>query len=287
MEMIRCYSTNLLFRNDPNPIIDEENIDAQWDMYIRNNKVDSWGGGLDFSNPSFLGILDNIHTLMTITSPNTYLKCNNQISTSTNRFSILIRFYIPENDIYRSITDRLPIPILKWDEGMINIMDFLSDDNTWVNVTIGDHEYRGPIRYNKLDIDAPHHIIMVVDHTKLVVSIDGIRIIDTTILDFNLTTLTNLKVGNCGDSNIELQIDSLAITDSAETPISFTVKPYHSLYPEADEVDIVKHRRVNTVSIQDRISLDLDIARHSDYTPPASYKVDRVRRYQFDNKREG
>jgi hypothetical protein len=54
-----------------------------------------------------------------------------------------------------------------------------------------------------------------------------------------------------------------------------------------EDLDVVKHRKINTVSRQDKMSLDLDITRHSDYTTPKSYRVDRVRRYEYDRKREG
>ena len=283
--MSRSYLTNLSFRNDPtSPIVDNENIDTKWYMCVNGEEVETWGGGLDFSNPSFLGGLDKSHTSMTVTTPNTYIMADRPIK--VNPFSLAIRYRIPEQDIYQLLTELEEIPIMKWDTGKINIMDYTDEDHVCIGVTVWDKTYKGPIHYETLGYDQPVQLVITIDGWNLKAYINGNRIIDVYASQL-ITSLSNLCIGNCGNYRTELQIDEVAITDTIESPNEFTTKPYHSIYPENDEVEVVKRRRVNTVSEFDRINLNMDIVRHSDYTPPKSYSVDRVRRYRYDNESEG
>lgn len=278
--MVRTYLSNVSFRNSANPIVDSENIKTKWSMYVNGEETSSWGGGLDFSNPSFLGNLSP-NTSMIITTPNTFIRSTNPIVSDTNQFTIATRYRIPESAIYDLITDLPILPLIKWDDGMLNVMDYTDTDKICIGISHDWLTHKGPIHYDSLGYGNPIQLVWQIDHHSILLYINGIKIIDDYISN-EINTLTNLSIGNCGDYTTEIQIDELAITDSIEPPTSFTLKPYHSLYPEVDDVDVVKRRRVNTVSDQDRLNLDLDITRHSDYTPPKSYQVDRIRRYKFD-----
>lgn len=282
--MARSYLTNLSFKNDAtDPIVDNENIDTKWYMCVNGEEVKTWGEGLDFSNPSFLGKLDPDHTSMTVTTPNTYIRSSEPIA--SNPITIAIRYKISENDIHRLLTDLPEVPIMKWDYGKVNIMDNTDQDHTCIGVTIYDKTYKGPIHYDLIG-DQPVQLVITMDGWNLKVYVNGTKIIDVYASQL-ANRFSNLSIGNCGDYTTELQIDELAITDTIEDPIEFTNKPYHSIYPEVDDIEVVKRRRVNTVSIHEKIMLNMDIVRHSDYTPPKSYSVDRVRRYRYDNEREG
>lgn len=285
--MVREYLSNLLFRNSSSPAIDSENRGIDFGLYENNHLVSNWGNGLDFSQSTFLGELDDEHSCLTASAPYSYIKYNKPIKSNTDTMTIAIRYMIDSDQLYQAMRSLDPIVILKWDNGSLNVLDhYENTDTICIGLTIGNRLFRGLIRYDSIGYGNACQIVINISNGSVLLSLNGERISSKPYTD-GVPILSNLCVGNCDNSYTTIQIDELAITNSIENPTSFSNKPFHSLYPETDDLEIIKHRKVNTVSRQDKMSLDLDITRHSDYTTPKSYRVDRVRRYEYDKKREG
>jgi hypothetical protein len=280
--MVREYLSNLLFVNSPTyPAIDSEVRGVNFHIYENGELVPTWWNGLDFSNPTFLGELERKYTSLTANSPFSYIKYDKSIESDTTDMTIAIRYMINSDQLYQAMTEQPPIILLKWDNGSINILDHYDSDSNCIGVTIGDRVFRGLVRYDLIGYGVPCQLVVSISSEFITLTLNGERIASKPYTD-GVPIISNLCVGNCANSNIIIQIDEVAITNSIEIPTSFSNKPFHSLYPEADEVGVVKHRKVSTVSNQDRMSLDLDITRHADYIAPKSYRVDRVRRYEYD-----
>jgi hypothetical protein len=285
--MVREYLSNLLFRNSSLPAIDSENRGIEFSLYENNQKVSNWGNGLDFSQSTFLGEIDDVHSCLTASAPYSYIKYNKSIKSNTDAMTIDVRYMIDGDQLYTAMTSLTPIVILKWDNGSLNVLDHYEDTDTiCIGLTIGNKVFRGLIRYDSIGYGNAAQIVINISNSSILLSLNGERISSKPYTS-GIPILSNLCVGNCDNSYTTIQIDELVITNSIETPTSFSNKPFHSLYPEMEDLDVVKHRKINTVSRQDKMSLDLDITRHSDYTTPKSYRVDRVRRYEYDRKREG
>lgn len=266
------YLMNLRFKNDIySRFSDNENPDnGSWGSY----------GSVSFDQPGF----DTKQPFNSVrfSAKDSYIRYYNTLTTQTNKLTIAIRYRIDTEHMHSAILNKKPIRLLTWDSGYVNLIDEREKtEGICLSVVIRDSRFEGVIDYPSLGYNVPAQLVLTIEGPHVVGILNGTRIIDSVVEGLELTTMTDITVGNTLEDSTIYDVDELCILDTIIHPTEFVLHPFHDLYPEVDTEKKFKRDRIHGSSY-DRLISHLDIVRHADFSIPSDARVRKIRKYEFE-----